>query len=200
MVALAGKGWKLAPALVQLYDEANAIAPERVRLADGSIGDQAHAARKSHHNPQNGYVDGIDITHSPAYGWDCEERVQQILGDPRLEYVIFSRRIWRGYDKPGLPRWTQQTYTGSNTHQHHMHVSVWRDDRRLVSTPWWPTNPKPTEDDEMYAQLILFAYREAKRDPNADPKGVTFWLKQLDDGNPMGVVNECRKALGLAAI
>ena len=43
--------WIVAPSLDALLAQLNALAPGRSRASDGSIGDAAHAARTSNHNP-----------------------------------------------------------------------------------------------------------------------------------------------------
>ena len=48
--------WTLAPALVQLRQELNARWPGRSKASDGTIGDAAHKARVSEHNPD---ADGV---------------------------------------------------------------------------------------------------------------------------------------------
>lgn len=120
--------WRTAKSLDVLLAEVNAAAPNRNKSYDGSIGDTAHAARVSDHNPNAaGVVRARDITDDPANGCDADtiaEQVALLLGKhPALKtgaYVIRSRRIisadriregWRPYD-------------GSNPHDHHVHVSV----------------------------------------------------------------------------
>lgn len=173
MVALSGRTWKLAPCLVSMVDEANRIAPKRIRTADGSIGDAAHSARTSQHNPEHGYVCAVDLTHAPASGFDAHARARMTIArrDPRIRYVISNGQIARGYATGRIQAWTWEPYTGPNAHRLHAHWSVWntpelRSDRSL----WWPhsatpTTPpppvKPPESTDMHGTRIIAAYGEA---------------------------------------
>jgi len=116
-------GWRLAKSLVTLRDQVNRLAPQRSRTHDGTIGDQAHAARKSDHNPNaDGVVTAIDITDDPAHGCDCERIVTAIVKsqDPRLKYAIWRGRIVSSKQQP----WKWRPYTGANKHDKHLHISV----------------------------------------------------------------------------
>lgn len=110
-------GWYLAASLVKLRQEINAKFPHRDKSSDGSVGDTSHAARRSDHNPDNrGCVHAIDIDKD---GINVPALLREVIGDPRVSYVIWSRRIWdRAYG------WRAQRYTGINPHTHHVHVSV----------------------------------------------------------------------------
>lgn len=114
----------LAPSLVALRDEINAMFPHRDKTSDGWIGDPAHAARPSDHNPDysaGGVVRAIDIDiddHDQS-----KDLVQIVLkatiGDPRVWYVIHNGKIYsRTYG------WVARTYTGTNPHKGHIHVSI----------------------------------------------------------------------------
>ena len=154
MVAKSGVGrngpWKLAPALEAMYEQANKIAPKRNKSSDGSIGDQAHAARTSDHNPDVepgvDWVDALDITHDPANNMDIHRRLRVIaerviLGlERRVSYLISNDEIFS--KKNGV--WAWREYTGSNEHRKHGHISV-NDEYRHVTTPWFTVeiNPKP---------------------------------------------------------
>jgi hypothetical protein len=120
---------------MQLLAEIDAMSPDRDRSADGWIGDAAHQARHSDHNPEgDGSVDARDFTHDPAHGADMREISEQIRKDPRVlgdGYVIFDGRIT---DDQG--EW--QDYDGSNQHTHHMHVSV--NDAGQNDTSRWLTD------------------------------------------------------------
>lgn len=179
MVATSGKWsggeWRLAPSLVALWQQANAIAPNRSRRSDGSIGDRAHQARKSDHNPQESgkvdWVDGIDITHDPDGGLDIHAWARQMAArrEPRLDYVISNRWIW----SRRTGRWSR--YTGPNPHTAHAHFSVhdggrfdtssWFDGVPIFSTPVDrepppPPAPRPIEVPDMFlAQSPQFGQR-----------------------------------------
>lgn len=209
MVAKRGRGWKLAPCLVAMVDEADELAPNRQRKADGSIGDRAHSRRKSHHNPAGGYVDALDLTHSPAHGFDCHQRVAQMVAarDARIEYVIFDRQIWRAY---GNSAWTGRPYSGSNPHRHHMHVSVWRDSRRMSTAAWWPqptttgTTADLEEDDDDMVELLKLAYAEANIDWRSVPGDISEWgfaiLRKPTTEERLNGVNFVRSQLGLGVL
>lgn len=136
MVAHSGRGWKLAPALIALEDEANRLAPRRSKGSDGSIGDLAHQARDSDHNPSGGFVYGIDLTHDPRGGFDAHAHVRDIARrkDPRVKYLISLGQFW----KPDGKGW--RTYTGSNRHDKHAHVSLLSSARNNLS-PWLRASP-----------------------------------------------------------
>ncbi len=152
MVALSGSGWKLAPSLIALIEETDRRSPRRRKTSDGSIGDQAHSARQSDHNPANGWVCAVDITDDKAGGCDADLLARHVVAarDPRVKYVIWNRTIVKSYSSNGKPAWTPYPYTGSNPHDSHTHISVHntlagRDDRRA----WWSATPSPQEDSDM---------------------------------------------------
>lgn len=108
----------LAPCLRNLFGEIDAVWPGRDRRTDGWIGDAAHQARQSDHNPDSrGIVHAIDIDKdgiNPLYV------VEQCISENRpTEYVIWDRQIW-SRSRDFRPR----AYTGSNPHTDHIHVSI----------------------------------------------------------------------------
>ena len=111
--------WRLAKSLKKLQAQINEMAPGRSRVSDGSIGDAAHAARKSDHNPnERGIVAAIDVTHDPSGGCDGRILSRSLIADSRVKYVIFNSQIW----KARTGQW--ELYDGANPHNHHVHVSV----------------------------------------------------------------------------
>ncbi|MFG3601338.1 peptidoglycan-binding domain-containing protein [Micromonospora chersina] len=108
----------LAPALRVLRDEINTRWPHRDHSSDGWIGDAAHQARRSDHNPDgdDASVNAIDVD---VDGIDPLLVVRHAITHPSCQYVIWNRTIWsrtRGF--------AAARYTGSNPHQKHLHVSV----------------------------------------------------------------------------
>lgn len=112
--------WRLAKSLVQLQKELDARFPNRTR-PDWTIGDAAHQRSASDHNPNAaGVVTAIDVRGRDMGRilWDHLSRRK----DPRLKYMIFDGRIMSSTVSP----WTARTYTGSNPHNDHIHISVGR--------------------------------------------------------------------------
>ena len=109
--------WHLAPSLAQLRREINARWPNRDKSTDGTIGDAAHSSRASDHNPNSrGSVNAIDVDKD---GIDAVGLVGLAIKDPRVNYVIYNRRIWqRKYGFKPRP------YSGLNAHKEHVHVSI----------------------------------------------------------------------------
>lgn len=119
--------WRLAKSLDKLRDQINAAHPNRSKESDGTIGDAAHAATKSEHNPDaSGVVRALDITDDPAHGLSAEwlAEVLRASHDPRILYIISNRRIASSYPANGQAPWTWRPYNGLNAHKSHVHVSV----------------------------------------------------------------------------
>ena len=120
---MATKPWRAAKSLEVLRYQINSAYPGRNKASDGLIGDTAHAATKSEHNPDaNGVVRALDITHDPAHGVDCGRILDAIIAsrDSRVLYVIWNKRICSAVKQP----WVWRPYTGSNPHTKHFHMSV----------------------------------------------------------------------------
>lgn len=108
----------LAPTLRRLFLEVDLNWPNRSHRLDGWIGDAAHQARESDHNPDSrGIVHAIDIDRN----WiDTLFVVEQCISENRpTEYVIYNRQIW-SRTRDFKPR----AYTGENPHTDHIHVSI----------------------------------------------------------------------------
>ena len=170
------KNPRQAKSLDTLLAEINLHSPGRYKASDGGLGDPAHAARVSDHNPNAaGVWRARDITNDPddhdgnpkndLPGQDLANRLAEKLGKhPALKsgaYVIFNRRIisfdrlaegWRSYD-------------GENAHQHHVHVSVSTAAAGYDSTAAWnlwaKTPPKfPNIDDAIASTQKAIAPRD----------------------------------------
>lgn len=117
--------WRLAKSLEVLRRQINEKSPNRSKISDGTIGDPAHSARTSDHNPNSkGIVCALDITHDPSRGVDSEKLAQGLIQsrDPRIKYIISNGRIVSGKDGP--KPWVSRKYTGKNPHDKHVHISV----------------------------------------------------------------------------
>lgn len=108
----------LAPSLKQLRDEIDAAHPGRDKSSDGWIGDAAHNARKSDHNPDwdsRGVVRAIDVDISDI---DVNKLMAVLKNDSRVNYFIYNWSIY------GASSFAKRRYTGSNGHTKHIHVSI----------------------------------------------------------------------------
>lgn len=133
--------YHLAPALDVLRAEINARWPRRDKASDGWIGDAAHQASKSDHNPNSRRsVNALDVDKD---GIDVAAVIAAVQRHPSTHYWIFNRQIADRDDN-----WRRRAYTGSNPHDKHLHVSIRQtaaaeQDRR----PWGLL-----EDDDMSAE------------------------------------------------
>lgn len=130
--------WTLVLCLVVLRAEFNAVAPNRDKASDGTVGDPAHAATSSDHNPdetartpyedadRRNEVHAVDIDgHLRVPGLTMQDCVRRIVlrhrdgRDNRLQNVIYDGRIWsRSWG------WATRTYDGANKHRQHAHFSA----------------------------------------------------------------------------
>jgi len=150
--------WRVAKSLLKLREQVDAAVPARSKSSDGTIGDAAHASRSSDHNPWvkdagTGVVTAMDITHDPSHGVDSyalADHLREVV-DPRVKYVISNYRIWNPSVSPAWRR-----YTGTNPHNHHVHISVKPTKSLYDDTSAWdigalggssPTSPLHSEDE-----------------------------------------------------
>src|SRR3954468_24869463 len=104
-----------APAIQRLRSDANSTWGKRTKASDGTWGDTSHKARKSDHNTG----DAMDVTNDPAHGASGNVVAAYAIGDPRVKYVIWNRRI---YDRRH-PGWRPYSHWRKMPHDHHVHIS-----------------------------------------------------------------------------
>lgn len=134
--------WRVANSLNTLLRQINAAFPNRDKSSDGSIGDAAHASRSSDHNPWvkdskgQPIVTARDFTNDAPY-MDSHEIALMLVAskDKRIKYIIDHSKICAG--EAGPQPWVWRKYTGSNPHDHHVHVSVREQEKYFDDdTPW----------------------------------------------------------------
>ena len=125
---------RLVAAGVTLRRQIDKAFPGRDKRSDGWIGDRAHQARKSDHNPDaKGWVHAIDID-ADLIPWNpraskkaAQDLANQIveyaasgkLGCHRIKYVVYNDRIASGTYAKTWWQWRRKGYG----HLHHIHVS-----------------------------------------------------------------------------
>jgi hypothetical protein len=117
--------WQLVAAGVTLRDQMNSRFPKRGTAADGSIGDTAHAARKSDHNPDaNGWVHALDVDHRFGAAGDDELLLTQLRAcaregrdGGRISYIVHDDRLAQD-----STNWDWELNEGLE-HHGHIHIS-----------------------------------------------------------------------------
>lgn len=147
--------WRNCKASITLANEINARWPKRDHESDGTIGDAAHASRKSDHNPWVIDAAGIgvvrardldeDLDGNKGNGYmDAKVVFDHLLalaraGDDRLNgggYLIYEKKIYSERNN-----WQGRDYTGSNDHDHHLHISFSLNAAGYDSTAPWGLFP-----------------------------------------------------------
>jgi hypothetical protein len=185
--------WILVPCLVSLRNEFNVLAPHRDKASDGSIGDAAHQAEPSDHNPDEtgntpyedadntNEVHAIDVDSDLNQpDWTMERAVQIVVGrhrrgeDDRLNYVIYRRRIWAS------PDWAEREYTGASPHTEHAHFSARYTTAQERDTSAWGLLEDDMPSAEEIAQAVASKLHADLTDPNS---GISKALDARDAKN-----------------
>lgn len=164
------------PASTALVEEFNALAPQRSKASDGTIGDTAHSQSASDHNPDEtgntggqedsdslNEVHARDITAAGPWppGWSMERCVQIILArcragaEKRFRNIIYYDRIWAASGS-----WVERSYSGANNHRKHAHFSFRYGSGSGASNPENITTP--------YGLLAEYAREQEKDMPLGD--------------------------------
>lgn len=141
---------RLVAAGVTLRRQVDQAFPKRDRRSDGWIGDKAHQARQSDHNPDaRGWVHALDIDADlygpkrPGVGrdtaWVLAEQLREYArrkrpGSERLKYIVYRDQICSGTYSSTFWTWRGKGYG----HMSHIHVSFTaaaEDDGLLFAIP-----------------------------------------------------------------
>lgn len=156
--------WILVAWAHQFRRELNALAPNRDKTTDGSIGNLYHTTYPSGHNPDEtgnaerrdadtiNEVRAIDTDRDTRHPELTAERiVAYLVGrcraglEPRLIYIIFNRVIWSASSG-----WVARAYTGYSPHDMHWHMSG-HPDYDTDSRPWGLASLLTTEVPDLDA-------------------------------------------------
>ena len=107
-----------SPAAVAVLRQATALVPNRMKASDGLLPSAAHLKTSPNSDHNTGLA--ADLTHDPKNGIDCEVIFEELKKDKRVSYLIFKGKIWSKDRRAEGNR----TYTGSNPHNKHLHISI----------------------------------------------------------------------------
>lgn len=168
---------RAARSLDRLLTQLNTLYPNRDKVSDGGIGDAAHAARESDHNPDaNGVFHARDFTHDPVGGLDCNWLASQLVrhNDPRIRYIIWNHKYWA----PGR-NWVP--YTGTNPHTHHLHLSVDYTPDGDNGRVWTLETEEPDMDKAEHDQLADVHYTSTNITQDGERVPLHVWAAKVDN-------------------
>lgn len=130
--------WQLTKGLQNLRSQVNAAFPDRDKASDGTIGDAAHQAETSSHNPDdtsgstpewNGDSDNdpevrawdmdSDLRSPGVSAQDVVDHLRRLPGiSSVIRYMIYNRKIYKAANG-----WSAETYTGASAHTEHIHFT-----------------------------------------------------------------------------
>ena len=133
--------WRMAKSLEKLLAQLNEMFPNRSKISDGGIADLRHQKiGTSDHLPnKNGVVTARDFTFDAnpedGVGINCQHLADALVKsrDKRIKYIIWNGRICSSLQSP----WTWRKYSGTNPHNHHLHLSVIGDSALCDSVAEW---------------------------------------------------------------
>lgn len=180
----------LAPCLVQLRTEFNEEDSTRDKGSDGWIGDAAHQAEHSDHNPDShGRVLALDIDSTGPWpdGVSMTSYVNFILTtlrsqeNDRLEYVIWDRHIYQRKND-----WAKEAYTGtSDPHTGHAHFSARHDLYGFNDNSTWNLWEVSMPSADEIAQAVA---SKLAVDMRNDKSGIAIEYQHLVDDTAAAVI------------
>lgn len=120
---------RLVSAGITLREQLNRRFPHRDKASDGWIGDLAHAARRSDHNPDaDGWVHALDIDDDFGAPGTAQVLADQLLeyarsgkpGSERIKYLVYADKIASPTHRLTWWKWRP---SNERNHRNHIHIS-----------------------------------------------------------------------------
>lgn len=132
-----------SPAARAVLTQATALKPNRKKASDGLLPSAAHLAASPTSDHNTGLA--VDLTHDKVFGINGHEVYEHLKSDKRVKYLIFKGRIWSREQG-------DRTYSGSNMHNHHVHISI-HENHKNDTSPWFPWLGKATTINKVKAAI-----------------------------------------------
>ena len=143
---------RATPAAIAVLRQATALRPKRKKASDGLLPSAAHIKQSPNSDHNTGYA--VDLTHDPENGIDCVEMFVKLQEDKRVKYLIFQGKIWS--QKNGV-----YSYTGSNPHNKHLHISI-KEDCGDDKSAWFPWLGKAKAVDKIVSKVKPLPKKDVK--------------------------------------
>ena len=143
---------RATPAAIAVLRQATALRPKRKKASDGLLPSAAHIKQSPNSDHNTGYA--VDLTHDPENGIDCVEMFVRLQEDKRVKYLIFQGKIWS--QKNGV-----YSYTGSNPHNKHLHISI-KEDCGDDKSAWFPWLGKAKAVDKIVSKVKPLPKKDIK--------------------------------------
>lgn len=143
---------RATPAAIAVLRQATALRPKRKKASDGLLPSAAHIKQSPNSDHNTGYA--VDLTHDPENGIDCVEMFVRLQEDKRVKYLIFQGKIWS--QKNGV-----YSYTGSNPHNKHLHISI-KEDCGDDKSAWFPWLGKAKAVDKIVSKVKPLPKKDVK--------------------------------------
>lgn len=170
--------WYLNPALTTFRNEVNKAYPDRDKRSDGTIGDAAHQATSSDHNPDSdGSVDAWDMDvdlKTPNDAKAIEDLKKKFQAHPAARYWIHNRQI--AERKYG---WARKPYSGPSPHTEHVHWNSEPTYERSTK-PWGVVNIFEEEDMPTAQEIADAVWAKAFQGTDGKDYPASTWLRNAN--------------------
>ena len=143
---------RATPAAIAVLRQATALRPKRKKASDGLLPSAAHLKQSPNSDHNTGYA--VDLTHDPENAIDCVEMFVRLQEDKRVKYLIFQGKIWS--QKNGV-----YSYTGSNPHNKHLHISI-KEGCGNDKSAWFPWLGKAKTVDKIVSKVKPLPKKDIK--------------------------------------
>lgn len=197
--------WYLNPALTRFRKAVNEAYPTRDKASDGTIGDEAHQATSSDHNPDgDGSVDAWDMDVNLRSGGDDAAVIEHLK---KVFQTHESSRYWIHNDQIASRStgWKRESYAyaGPNRNRHTQHVH-WnsRSSHENSTAPWEVDMPLSADDVAKVAAAAAKAVWDHKhphptRTGEQQSKGTVIQFMDAVHDAQTGRVLTAMQALGV---